>query len=45
MPELMAKVRKLYWMDFALWDALKEAEKEGKTHGRDIARKLNPECS
>jgi len=43
-PELMKKVREIYWMDFALWDALKEAEKEGKVRGKDIVAKLNPEC-
>ena len=44
-PELLAKVKKLYWMDFALWDALKEADDEGLVNGKGIAFKLNPECS
>lgn len=44
-PELMAKVKKLYWMDFALWDAVQAAGEEGIVSGKDIAPKLNPECS
>ena len=43
-PELLTKVKELYWMDFALWDAIQEAEKEGIISGRDIARILNPDC-
>jgi len=44
-PELLAKVKALYWMDFALWDALQEADKEGNVRGKDIARKLDPKCA
>lgn len=43
-PELLDKVKKLYWMDFRLWDALQQASREGIVRGKDIARKLNPEC-
>lgn len=44
-PELMKRVKGLYWMDFALWDAVKEAEKKGIVHGKYVATKLNPDCS
>lgn len=44
-PELMRRVKELYWMDFKLWDAVKEAESEGTVRGVDIAPKLNPECT
>lgn len=44
-PELLSRVRKLYWMDYALWDALHQAGL-GPHHGKDIAAILNPnECS
>jgi len=44
-PELLARVQKLYWMDYALWDALQQAG-PGLHHGKDIAAILNPdECS
>lgn len=43
-PELMKKVREIYWMDFQLWDAVKEAEREAKVKGVDIAPKLSSEC-
>lgn len=43
-PELLARVQKLYWMDYALWDALQQAG-PGPHHGKDIAAILNPsEC-
>jgi len=45
-PELRDRVRKLYWMDYALWDAVQQANDEGKHHGKDVAAILNPEeCS
>jgi hypothetical protein len=44
-PELLEKVKKLYWMDFALWDALQEAQEEGLVRGKDIVTKLNPNCA
>ena len=43
-PALLEKVKKLYWMDFALWDAVQHAQKEGKVRGKDIAPILNPMC-
>ena len=43
-PELMKKVKELYWMDFQLWDALQVSKKQGLVHGKDIAKLLNPEC-
>ena len=44
-PELLERVRKLYWMDYALWDALQQAGVD-QHHGKDIAAILNPsECS
>lgn len=44
-PELLGKVKKLYWMDFALWNAVQEAQEEGKVRGEDIAPILSPLCS
>lgn len=44
-PELLERVRKLYWMDYALWDAVQEAGPD-QHHGKVIAAILNPnECS
>lgn len=43
--ELMETVKRVYWMDFALYDAVLDAGKEGKVHGKDIANKLNKECT
>lgn len=43
-PELLEEVKKLYWMDFALWNAVQEAQKEGLVRGKDIVSKLNPDC-
>jgi hypothetical protein len=43
-PELMKKVKELYWMDFKLWDALQLSNKQGVVHGKDIGKLLNPEC-
>jgi len=42
-PELRERVRKLYWMDYALWDAVQQASDEGKHLGKDVAALLNPE--
>lgn len=45
-PELLQKVKEIYWMDFALYDAIKRAEDSGKVRGRDVAALLDPElCS
>jgi hypothetical protein len=44
-PELLKKVKTLYWMDYALWRALQEAQKEGKVRGEEIAQTLRPACS
>ena len=44
-PELLEKVKKLYWMDFVLWNAVQEAQEEGKVRGEDIAPILSPLCS
>lgn len=44
-PKLMKKVKELYWMDFALWDAIQEAEMKEIVSGKDIVRALDPECS
>mmetsp|Transcript_6687 Transcript_6687/g.14671 ORF Transcript_6687/g.14671 Transcript_6687/m.14671 type:complete len:463 (-) Transcript_6687:82-1470(-) len=41
-PELMEKVRQLYWMDFELWDAVQQSD--GAVRGVDIAEKLKKEC-
>jgi len=44
-PELLERVRKLYWMDYALWDAMQQAGPD-RHHGKDIAAILNPDkCS
>jgi hypothetical protein len=44
-PELMEKVKKLYWMDFQLWNALQEAKGSGLVCGKDIVKLLNPACN
>jgi hypothetical protein len=46
-PELLEKVKKLYWwMDFVLWNAVvQKAQEEGKVRGEDIAPILSPLCS
>jgi hypothetical protein len=45
-PELLEKVKKLYWMDFVLWDAVvQKAQEDGKVRGEDIAPILSPLCS
>jgi hypothetical protein len=31
-PELLEKVKKLYWMDFVLWDAVQKAHKGRKSN-------------
>ena len=41
-PALMEKVRQLYWMDFALWDAVQQAG--SAVRGVDIVGKLRKEC-
>lgn len=38
-PELLAKVKYLYWMDYQLYDVLQSTD---KTSGSDIAKLLNP---
>eukprot|EP00977_Amphora_coffeiformis_P006116 scaffold1323_cov160-Amphora_coffeaeformis.AAC.21 len=44
--DLLARVRKLYAMDYALWDALQVAGSRHQVHGRDIAAILDPiKCS
>lgn len=44
-PALMSKVKKLYWMDFALWEAAKEVTKDGAANGKDVSMKLKPDCA
>lgn len=44
-PELMEKVKKLYWMDFELWEAVEQVSNNGgMASGRDVAKILNPDC-
>ena len=42
-PELLQKVKEIYWMDFVLYEAIKKAEALGKVQGRDVAALLDPE--
>jgi hypothetical protein len=42
-PDILKKVKEIYWMDFALWDAVKQAERKGHVSGRQIGKILNPE--
>lgn len=44
-PEIMSRVRKLYWMDFELWGAVQKAGKEKTSTGRDVASLLNSDCA
>ena len=42
-PAIMKKVKEIYWMDFALWDAVKQAEEsEGRgVSGRHVGKILS----